>query len=242
MSKRIASLSFVFCALVLVLSRTEAYQFTPTDAEWVSWPGHCKAMYAWTNIGMRSKFANRVSLAQKTDLAQWKNSGIVGVHHYCAGTIWLNRAKLESDSRNRRFMLSTAQRETQFTLQRSNQNSPLFVNVAIQMASIVYEQGDIESALQLFQNLILTQPQNDVPYSATAVVLRKLGHLERAKAILLQGHEATQGNSAEICYNLGLVSLELGELDDAVAYASLAYEKGYPLPGLRVKLEKLGRF
>jgi tetratricopeptide (TPR) repeat protein len=106
----------------------------------------------------------------------------------------------------------------------------------------MYELGDIEPAAQLLQDLIPDQPQNDVLYSATAVMLRRLGHLERAKAILLQGNEATQSSSAEICYNLGLVSLELGELDDAVAYAELAYEKGYPLPGLRMKLQKLGRF
>jgi hypothetical protein len=49
------------------------------------------------------------------------------------------------------------------------------------------------------------------------------------------------GKSAEICYNLGLLSLELGEIDDAEKYAKLAYEQGFPLPGLRKKLQELGR-
>ena len=111
----------------------------------------------------------------------------------------------------------------------------------MQSATIMYEQGELNKAVKLLQDLISDQPGNDVLYSATAVLQWKNGQIVIAKKTLLQGYEAVDGNSAEISYNLGLVSLELGELDEAVRYAQQAYDLGFPLPGLRVKLEKIGR-
>ena len=55
------------------------------------------------------------------------------------------------------------------------------------------------------------------------------------------GFKASDGASAEINYNLGLILLELGDLDGAARHAELAYDLGYPLPGLRAKLQRLGR-
>ena len=46
--------------------------------------------------------------------------------------------------------------------------------------------------------------------------------------------------SAEIQYNLGLTLLSLGEVDAAARHAHDAYALGYPLPGLRRKLEAAG--
>ena len=46
--------------------------------------------------------------------------------------------------------------------------------------------------------------------------------------------------AAELHYHMGLTLIELGQYDDAKAAAKKAYDNGYPLPGLRRKLEKLG--
>lgn len=46
--------------------------------------------------------------------------------------------------------------------------------------------------------------------------------------------------SAEVHYNMGLIYLELGEVDKALNHARVAYREGYPLPGLRRKLDRLG--
>jgi len=43
-------------------------------------------------------------------------------------------------------------------------------------------------------------------------------------------------------YNLGLVQLSLKKYDDALRSAKIAREKGFSLPGLRRKLEALGRW
>lgn len=43
-------------------------------------------------------------------------------------------------------------------------------------------------------------------------------------------------------YNLGLLNFEIGDYDRALAYAKEAYGLGVDLPGLRQKLEKVGRW
>ncbi len=237
--RRLASvlLAIVFCPLL-----AHAYEFVPTDTEWQAWPGYCKAKYVWYNVGQRSKFANQVSHIHKQQLVPWEDAGIRGVHHHCAGTIWLKRAWFEQDAKQKSFMLREALNETLFTFNgTSNRSAPQFAYVAIQLARILYEQNEFERSVQTLQSVIAAQPKTGVLYSATAVMQKKLGRLNEAKETLLLGFAALDGASAEINYNLGLVYLELGQLDDAVRHAELAYEQGFPLPGLRAKLEKLGR-
>ncbi|MEX2123348.1 MAG: hypothetical protein WD795_05615 [Woeseia sp.] len=241
MHQRTGMTTLVFILSIFSFARSEAYQFVPTDAEWQSWPAHCQAKYVWTNIGRGSKFANLIGETHKTELAQWENAGIHGVHHYCTGTIYLKRARAEDDPDRRRYTLRNAYNETQYAFSRSDKRSALFAHLATQMATIMYEQDELDAALQMLSDVIVAQPQNGVLYSAMAVMQRKLGRLEEAKTTLLQGNEALDGKSAEISYNLGLISIELGEIDNAVRYAESAYELGFPLPGLRTKLEKLGR-
>jgi tetratricopeptide (TPR) repeat protein len=48
--------------------------------------------------------------------------------------------------------------------------------------------------------------------------------------------------SIEARYNLGLLYVTLGRLDEANTQAQIAYAGGYPLPGLRRKLEQAGKW
>jgi tetratricopeptide (TPR) repeat protein len=47
-------------------------------------------------------------------------------------------------------------------------------------------------------------------------------------------------DSTDVNYNVGLFYAQVGEYDKALACAKLAYGRGYPLPGLKTKLEKAG--
>jgi tetratricopeptide (TPR) repeat protein len=51
---------------------------------------------------------------------------------------------------------------------------------------------------------------------------------------------AIDPKSAEPHYHIGLLYLELGDLDKANEHAQVAYRAGYPLPGLRNKLRERG--
>lgn len=233
---------FLILSLVIVgFSGAEAYSFTPNDIEWQSWPAHCKAKYAWTPFGRTTKYAAGVGPAERAALEPFEDAGIRGLHHYCTGMIWLNRAKLERDPVQKGYMLRNARNETKFTFDRSPRSAPLFAPVAIQMAMIMYEQGELGEAFTLLKSTIKAQPTTDVLYSALAVMQREEGHLEQAKETLLTGYSAVDGRSPEINYNLGLILIELGEIDEAVKYAEAAYAMGFPLQGLRTKLENLGR-
>jgi tetratricopeptide (TPR) repeat protein len=52
--------------------------------------------------------------------------------------------------------------------------------------------------------------------------------------------ESLMPDNPELQYNLGLTLIELGEYDAAREAAIRAYDGGYPLPGLRRKLNDLG--
>lgn len=58
--------------------------------------------------------------------------------------------------------------------------------------------------------------------------------LEQARLL-----DASNGN---VHYNLGLAYVDLKQYDKALASAHLAYAAGFPLPGLREKLRRLGKW
>jgi tetratricopeptide (TPR) repeat protein len=53
---------------------------------------------------------------------------------------------------------------------------------------------------------------------------------------------ALDPESADAHYNLGLLYFEMSDFEKARAHARAAYAKGYPLPGLRRKLERAGQW
>lgn len=82
------------------------------------------------------------------------------------------------------------------------------------------------------------------PHDATVVMLegvyyQKIGRLSQAKQAYETALDMDPG-SAEINYNAGLLYIALKDYERASTCASRAYELGYPLPGLRRKLVKLG--
>lgn len=52
--------------------------------------------------------------------------------------------------------------------------------------------------------------------------------------------ESLLPNSPELHYNLGLLYLNIGNIEQAKAHAIQAYSRGYPLKGLKIKLMKVG--
>jgi len=230
------------CLPLLVLAviwpgAASAFNFTPTEAEWQRWPGYCKGKYVSdTKVGRRSRFAGLATPADIEQMRAWEDSGLVGLHHYCAGMLLLERAKYAESPEQRRRVLNRARDETDYAARHTNPTSPAFASVAIQKSSIDYEEGDKESALGILVAALEVLPSNDVLYSATAAMLYKMDQKPEARDTLLAGLQATGGRSPEIYYNLGLLSLELGDIEGAENYATLAYQGGYPLRGLARKL------
>lgn len=74
-----------------------------------------------------------------------------------------------------------------------------------------------------------------------AAYLAQKGQNEKALNYL---NEAVQlgGESANLYYNIGLVYLDLKQYDKALKNAHLAYQMGFPLPGLRDRLKMKGKW
>ena len=66
----------------------------------------------------------------------------------------------------------------------------------------------------------------------------------RSKDALKQLNDAASLNDSNtsLAYNIALVYLELKEYDQALAYAHKAYQAGFPLPGLRDRLKRVGKW
>lgn len=69
----------------------------------------------------------------------------------------------------------------------------------------------------------------------------KKGDIEQAIAGYLSVLEI-EPNSSDVHYNLGLLYLHQSQFDKARQHAWAAYAAGYPLPGLRRRLERVGEW
>lgn len=97
------------------------------------------------------------------------------------------------------------------------------------------------SADCFFKRAMVFRPEDGVVRMIYAIYLSKRDKtgeaIEQMKAA-----EELQPESAEVHYNLGLLYIRAREYSAARQHAHRAYELGYPLPGLRKKLEAAGEW
>lgn len=92
-----------------------------------------------------------------------------------------------------------------------------------------------------YQRAFTFRPKDPTLYMLYGIYLHKAGRLDDAWAAY-QRAEAHGANSAEYHYNMGLLQIDRQDYEDARKHARIAYELGYPLPGLRNKLRRLGHW
>lgn len=229
------------CVPANVANALEA-DFTPTEAEWASWPAYCKANYVVaTNAGRGSIYVRRVPTAEVE-----RHRRVVGptawywMHHFCAGLIYMLRAD-DPDPDVVSFYYANAELEIKDQYQRVPPQDPFFGHVVVALGRLYRETGQPQKALDILAEGMSAAPAFASNYTLASLVLSDQGKDAEAREILFEGNERTGGESAEIHYFLGLLIADSGELDAAVDHARQAYRLGYPLPGLRNKLKRLGR-
>lgn len=147
------------------------------------------------------------------------NSGAYGDggrHHLCAGLKWLERARSKSDPKRSGFVLGQAAVETQYTLERTSRQGYMYIVAVMQMASVLYEQGECLQALGQLNIATLKAPNRPMLYVAQATVCYKHNEFELARDSLLMGIRDAEENSVDLYYNLGLDYLEFGEPESRV--------------------------
>ena len=85
------------------------------------------------------------------------------------------------------------------------------------------------------------KPDDGAVLTIYAIYLHRVGRLDEALGRYNQALEFAS-NSAGLHYNLGLLYFDLSDFTSSREHAIRAYELGYPLPGLRTKLEKAGNW
>lgn len=239
-----ACLVSILVVLALLADSRPAFAlaFSPTELEWNAWSALCRARYTVSGAGAGSKFANRVSKAEvATQEAEIGNEAWYYLHHYCAALVYLSRAQNAESEIDAKKWLREAKVNLIAHYQRISKTNRMFSEVVIALARVYREMGDTTAALNYLEESIRHQPEASSPYALAALFYRKDGSLDSALEVLLKGNAATDGTSAELHFLLGHIYIDLGDLDSAVAHAELAYELGYPLPGLASKLRRLGR-
>lgn len=90
-----------------------------------------------------------------------------------------------------------------------------------------------------FKRAMYFQPHDSVPVYLYAIHLHMLKRHEEAENYYLKALTISP-NNPEISYNLGLLYVDLEQLDKAQKHAKLAYDFGYPLDGLKNRLARAG--
>lgn len=232
------------CIATILLGHTAVAQdLSLSRAEFATWPEYCQARYVTVPPGQYSEWAPTYPRA-KIDAARrlLGPATFERVHHYCYGLVWFAQSKLIADPRQKQFALQKAEDEVIFTYGGLASDSPIIGPSLVLLGQICIERGQDECAVENLRKAIAADQTEPSAYSALAVFYRKQKKLELARDTLLEGDRAVGGASAEIHYNLGLIYLDLGNADAALASAQTAYRLGYPLPGLRNRLQRLGKW
>ncbi len=101
--------------------------------------------------------------------------------------------------------------------------------------------GSRYSVLCYFDRAVRFKPNDPIVYTLFANHLQKLGKIKLAQQKLGVAEKLDPEN-ANIKYNLGLLYFKTKKYDIAMSYAKEAYGLGFPLPGLRNKLKRVGKW
>lgn len=92
-----------------------------------------------------------------------------------------------------------------------------------------------------FKRAIEHYPLDGMVYMIYGIHYQKINNHKKAESLYLKALEIQEDN-IEAHYNLGLLYIELKKYSESRKHAVDAYNKGYPLQGLKNKLKKLGKW
>ena len=92
-----------------------------------------------------------------------------------------------------------------------------------------------------FTRAITFTPDDPVLYYIFGIYLHKAEDLSKSRESYEKALSLGLG-SAEVHYNMGLLLIDMKDYPSAREQARLAYSKGAPFPGLKNKLERLGKW
>lgn len=95
------------------------------------------------------------------------------------------------------------------------------------------------TAEKYFTAALQFRPNDGTARHIYSIHLHKSGNLEGAFEQYMKAVKLLP-ESAELTYNIGLLFFDMGKYDKAREYAHKAYARGFPLPGLKMRLMQAG--
>jgi tetratricopeptide (TPR) repeat protein len=218
-----------------------AAAYTPTAAEWATWPPYCRAKYTATDLIRDTEFQGQVSAEE---IEHWQivlGPAFASVHHYCYALVSFGKAMTATSKADRVFHLGDALGDAKFTLDRIKMTDAFAPDAVALYAQIQFELGHAEQAEAALTQVMNAQPESDRPYLILSSIMRQKGDVSGAMNLLEKGNSMTHLKSAEINYALGLMYFDRHDYKSARECAARAYALGYPLPGLNNKLKRVGQ-
>jgi tetratricopeptide (TPR) repeat protein len=216
------------------------FDFFPSEGEWATWPPYCQARYVVSSTGRTSQWAYGFPEAE---IQRWQQS--LGscwnlLHHQCAGTTWLARARLAESREKKSGMLGRALDELTFARKDCRTDNPFSATLLTTLGMTYEEAGKHREAIAALDDAMKANSSYDGAYIAKSIILRRAGKSRESLDVLLQGERAIPQGTAELNNAIGLAYCSSQEYEKAREYARKAYKMGYPLPGLLNKLKKAG--
>lgn len=92
-----------------------------------------------------------------------------------------------------------------------------------------------------FERAIRFRPEDADVRMTHGIYLAQTGRKGEA-AKMLESAASLGASGANFHYNMGLIYADIGRYDEALAHAHKAYSMGFPLPGLKNKLQRAGKW
>lgn len=215
-----------------------SFSFVPTESEFYTWDNRCRALYVSTTIGSFSRFKG---LVPAYEVKKWRDASVKqgGPWHYCEGLIHLQRAKVAINDEKREKHFTAAYKAIKYTYVRISESDPWSAEMGIKMAEAADGLGKTGEANRYLENVVTQFPQYASAYTGKSYFLWKKGKLQKAIETLEEAKENLNHPTSEIYYFLGLYYVDNDNLAKAKENAEKAYEMGYPLTGLKSKIEQL---
>jgi len=234
-------LPLILALLTIFPLRALGFSLEVTSAEFSSWDERCQAFYMGAPVGRFSEHRHKVP--QETQ-NYWLRQGKIrqaGPWHYCGGLIHYQRARaIFGNEVHKRRELTKAKNGARYTYERLDPGIEFWAEITTFMARMCFELGEINEAIRYFDAAIRAHPNYAPAYIGKSIVIWKAGRSVEAIATLKGAIEQHDIKSPELFYNLGLFYYKQGNMEQATQYASMAYEKSYPLNGLRRLLADKG--
>lgn len=232
---------FLLYLLLFISSAVSARDIT--EAEWAAWPDFCKAGWLNGSGGARSVFQGRMSPGEVSQILRRapQSVGIAGLWHFCLAMAETNRAKVKPYNSATARSLQDALNDFSYSFGRTPITAPGYSMLTAHYGTALYISGRKDEAVSMWEKGMQAQPSSRESYLAMAEMLLKERKNIDALKILLRYEENKAYDSPDVEYFLGHIYFELKRYEKAREHADKAYKLGYPFPGLRRKLERIGK-